>query len=920
VLGSVMAVAAHATADKSARLYEDALARSEKNDFKGAVIQLKNALKEDNKNLPAHVLYGRLLLKSGELKAAEAAFEGALQQGVGKSEVVADLGQVYLQLGEVRKLLDTITAAGLPPALQCDVLILRGSALLMSNNPTGAAQAFAEARAQDPNSALPNIAEAPMLLRAGEGDKAKAMALKATEMAPQNANAWQLLGSILFSGGDLPAALAAYDKAITLSPKHVDSRVSRASVLFSLKRWPEATAELKVLKDAQVQEPRASFLRARLASERGDAKAAQVSFTETANMIDAMSAVVRNNSEPLLLVGALAHRALGHGEKTREYLAALLSRNPRHVASQTLMATTLLEANEFNKAVPYLEGLLRINPNDAQALYMMGSVYLARKQYPQATDYLDRAAKAGSGSAALRDLSFSQFGLGQDKTALANLERAYAQNPKDYRAGIELAVFYARAGDAAKAVAIADALVKLDPGNLTMLNFLGNVKGRLGDKKGLRAAYEQALAKDPNFRPVVMNMSWLDMQEGRMDEARARLKAFLKVQPKDPDVLFQLGLLEQGAKRNAAAVALWTEADRVQQKDPRPGLALLELQFAERKTEAALASAKALAARYPDVLQVQTSLARAQMMAGDPKAARQTLQDATVKAGFDPESLVTVGRLQLQAGNAEGASYAATKALQSSPNDLMALALQVEVAGKRGNPTDVDKALATLQARYPNHPVTQTLAGHIAFSRGQLPKAIGLYKGVFEREPSTALALTLVQAYMVNKEPEKALALLEGWSKKQDRDISALRALAELQFFNGKTEAARNNYEAVLKADPNDASVLAGYAKALLRLNDPAALAMAEKAFKSAPGNTAVADLYGWALVQKGDMDAGLRVLRDVRLREPGNATVRWHLAWALAKSGRKVEAREELRAALGATPPPPPAAEIDRLKAELGV
>jgi Flp pilus assembly protein TadD len=95
---------------------------------------------------------------------------------------------------------------------------------------------------------------------------------------------------------------------------------------------------------------------------------------------------------------------------------------------------------------------------------------------------------------------------------------------------------------------------------------------------------------------------------------------------------------------------------------------------------------------------------------------------------------------------------------------------------------------------------------------------------------------------------------------------------------------------------------------------------MAEKAFKSAPGNTAVADLYGWALVQKGDMDAGLRVLRDVRLREPGNATVRWHLAWALAKSGRKVEAREELRAALGATPPPPPAAEIDRLKAELGV
>jgi Flp pilus assembly protein TadD len=87
-----------------------------------------------------------------------------------------------------------------------------------------------------------------------------------------------------------------------------------------------------------------------------------------------------------------------------------------------------------------------------------------------------------------------------------------------------------------------------------------------------------------------------------------------------------------------------------------------------------------------------------------------------------------------------------------------------------------------------------------------------------------------------------------------------------------------------------------------------------------APDNTPIADAYGWALVQRGDADAGIRVLREARLREPANATLRWHLAAALVKSGKKNEAKEELRAALASNPAPVPSPELDRLRAELGL
>lgn len=907
-----------ATTEKSAKYYEDALQRYEKDDWSGASVQLKNALKEDPKNLGAHLLLGKILQRAGELKAAEAAYESALKQGVSKVEVAPLLGQIYLQLGNTRQLLETITPAGLPPLVQSEVLTLRGSALAMSGSVGAASQAFADARTADPKSALPNIAEAPVLLRAGERDKAKAMALKGTEMAPQNFNAWYQYGTILFALGETKPALAAFDQAISLNSKHVDSRVSRASALMALNRQPDAEAELKTLKDAKVKEPRASFLRAMIATNRGQTQAARPEYQEAANLVDAMSPNVRANSEPLLMAGALSHQALGNREKTREYLETILGRNSRHLAAQMMLASTLLEANELNRAVPLIEGLLRTNANDPRTLYMMGTVHMARKQYAQASEYFERASKLAPNSPALRDLSFTQLGLGQEKQGIANLERAYAQNPKDLRAAIELAVLYARQGDAKRALKIAESLVEQDPNNLTMLNFLGNVRGRLGDKAGLKEAYARALAKDPKFRPVVMNMSWYDMEEGRFDQARARLRAFLKDNPKDPDVLFQLGTLEQSARKLPEAIAYWTEADNSQQKDPRPALALVDAHLSERQPEKALAAAKGLAARYSDLPQAHMALARTYMVMGDATLAKQALADASAKSGFDTDQLLAVGRMQMQMGNLDGATHTANKALQSTPNDPLALGLLVEVAANRGIPAELDKAMANLQAKNPNHPVTLVTAGHIAYSRGQMPKAIGLYKSVFDREPATSLALNLAQAYAANKEPDKGVALLEAWSRKYPRDSIAMRALADMQLFAGKTQAARAGYESLVKANPGDPALLAAYANVLFKLKDPAALATLERAYKLAPSNTPVADAYGWALTQSGDLDGGTRVLREARLREPGNATVRWHLAAALAKSGKTNEAREELRAALSANPPPRPNAELDKLKAEL--
>lgn len=920
IMVAMVSLSAQAQPARASQFYDEALKQYERNDLTATVLQLKNAIQADQKLLAAHLLLGRVLLRIGEYKAAEAALEEALKQGVNKSEVALLLGQVYLKLGDGRKILDSITVKGMPPAMHAEILTTRGTAYAMMGNLASASESFGEARKLDPKAAGPWIAESPILLRAGEREKARSAALKATELAPDNAQAWHQLGTVQFALGDAKAALSSFDKALQLAPKYADSHVSRVTALLSLGRVTEAETLLARLKEWKVNEPRASFLRGSMAEAKGDATAAKKEYSDAVNMIDPMPPALRSGSEPLLMAGAMSHRALGNREKAREYLDTLLSRNSRHFAAQMLLANLLLDNQDYTRAMPMLENLLRASPDNSQVLYMLGTVHLVRKQYAQASDYLERAARSGQNPAAMRELSFSQFGLGQEKAGIATLEKVVAKNPKDVRSTIELSIAYARQGQNAKAVKVAESLVKADPDNLSMLNFLGNVKGRTGDTKGMREAYQQVLSKDPKFRQVIVNLSWLDMDEGRFDDARQRLQAYLKDKNDDAEALYQLGLLEQQTKRPAEAMALWTKADMLQPKDPRPALSMIELMVAQRQLDQALAAAKTLTGRFPDLVPVQLTLARVNLTAGDQAAARQVLTEASKVAGFDTPTLVSIGRLQLQAGNPDGAAHAANKALQGSPDDLAAMVLMVETAGRRGNATAIDQAMSALNAKHPGKALTLLTAGHIAFSRRQFPQAIQNYRTALEKEPGSPAALYLSQAHVANNEGDKALSVLEGWNKKSPGDRVIQRALAEVQVFTGRHDAARKNYASIIAADPDDPALLLSYAQLLQRLNDPAALATAEKAVKLAPGVAAYADTYGWLLVQKGDLDNGVRVLREARLREPSNGQIRWHLASALVKAGRKVEAKDELQAALASTTPPPPGPDLNRLKAEVGL
>lgn len=911
---------AHGGQKEAELLYQDAMKRLDNKDLPGAALQLKNAIQQDRTMLAAHLMLGRVLLNAGELKGAEAALQEALRQGVGKAEVFPLLGQVYLREGEPARLLEEIQVTGLPPSYHAEILTLRGTALAMTGNLTGASAAFELARSADPKSAAPLVAEAPILQRYGQVDRARDLAAKAVQLEPRNAQAWHQLGNLQQASGQRKEALESQDKALALQPKLMDAIVAKASVLASLDRPADALKLLDQLKADKAAEPRAAFLRALLQSASGNEAEAKASYTEAVNLIDTMPPALRATSEHLLTAGALSHRALGNLAKAREYLDTLLVRNPRHFAGLMLQGAVLLEAREYAKAQPLIENLLRQAPNDPQVLYMMGSVYLARKQYAQASEFFERATALGRGQDSLRELAFSQFGLRNEKLALTNLEKVFAQNPGDQRAGIELAIYHARHGQPARANQIAESLAKRQPQDPLLQTFLGNIRGRTGDNKGMRQAFERSLSLSPGFRPAVLNLARLDLEEGKLDAARTRLANWLKDNAKDGEVLFFAGQVEWRAGRPQQALELWARAREVNRADPRAGLATVDALLATNRVDDALAAARRLNSDVPQSVPVQQTLARAYMAAGDNNLARQTLRESVRMAGFDAPLLVTTGRMLLSAGDLDGAAHASQKALAVDATDLDAMLFRVELAGRRRDAAAVDAALKDLLARHPGKVPVLVTAGHVALSRQQPAQAVGWYQKAYELEPTTPIALLLARGHTAVGQTDKALAVLVAAHRRSPEDPIAWRAVAETQAATGQFQEALKNYEGLAARYPDDAGIAGGFADVLATRKDPRGLAMAEKAARLAPQDVRHASRYGWMLAQTGDVDGGLRILRDARFRDPGNGALRWQLALLLNQAGRKSEAREELRAALSSANPPNPGPPLDRLKADLGL
>ena len=108
------------------------------------------------------------------------------------------------------------------------------------------------------------------------------------------------------------------------------------------------------------------------------------------------------------------------------------------------------------------------------------------------------------------------------------------------------------------------------------------------------------------------------------------------------------------------------------------------------------------------------------------------------------------------------------------------------------------------------------LFGHTLYARGRLREAQVVFENIVAREPDEAFAYTMLGAiFLAQEDDSRALALFDAALGLQPDEMAALVGRAEIRLRRGKPEAALQDLEAAISADPSGRDPYSERARAL---------------------------------------------------------------------------------------------------------
>lgn len=867
-------------------------------DFKSAVIEYKNVVSLRPDHAPAREALGRAYLELEAYAPALKELEKARQLGARSDALEKTIVTTLAELGRTDDALARIDALVERGVDVSELEVIQARARLRQGELQAAREGFGRVLERTPDSVDALLGLARLSASEGDYDAANAKADETLAQDPDNAEAWLLKGQLALAGGDPAGAADALDRAAASSQPAI--RLAALAALIRAQLLAEdidaAQAALARAGDAAETAPGFMFYRALIAYLRDDREAADRAFTELLN--------IQPDHPRALLLSSQLRYGDGDYEVAQERLTRLVEMAPDYLPARRLLAATQLARNRPDSALTTLEYLDPETVQDGIYLELMGSAHLALGDSDEGHALLERAEALGADRDRLAaKLAIGALVEGDVDAALARLETLGEGGPG---AALEPVVIYAllREGRIDEARSAALELADGAPGDPVPLNLLALVAMRAGDLEAAEARLDEARALAPDFLATYMNRAELELIRGDIESARQVLEAALAVDEAAADVHLMRARVETLAGADAAALQALRTAAAVDPKALRARVLAARRLLAASRTEEALEYAREAQALAPEAPQVMLLAARAELAAGEVEAARPVFEDLRRRHPDAPGVRYLAAEFALIDGDPAGARAALASLLADAPGYRPALLLGFRLALGAGDADDAGEMLAAYRETAPETATSAMMAGQLASVRGRPDEAVAHFLAAFERRRASGTLLALWQARRRAGDRDGARALIVDWLEERPDDLAVRLKYAGALVADGDRAGAIAQYERVLEARGNNVVVLNNLAYLYQAAGDPRALGYAERAYEAAPALFQTQDTFGWLLVEAGELERGLELLRRAQAQAPANPEINYHYASALARAGSRDEARRLLTAALDSTEP----------------
>jgi putative PEP-CTERM system TPR-repeat lipoprotein len=870
----------------TADLLKEAQQYEQKGDRKAALIQLKNAVAQGPEDGEARLRLGAFQLEAGDTPSAEKELRKAASLGMAPQRTLPLLAKTLQAQGQYQKLLDEITPEAAKGSAQ--LLALRGDAYLSLGDAAHAKEAFEQARAANPNAgdALTGLARHAVMLHDRQG--AELYTSEAIAKDPKNPEVWMFNGTMLRAAGKPDEALAAFDKVLALQPDHRTAHVEKAYIEITQGKFPAARSDIEGARKNAPGSMLVTYTQAMLDFSEGKFAPAQ----------EGLQKILKSAPEhmPSILLSGAVELNLGAMQQAEQHLRKYLAAYPDNVYARKLLAQTLLKSAQPGDAVLALAPVLKQPTQDAQLLALAGESYMQVRDFSKASSYFEKAAALAPKAAVVRtSLGLSRLNQGENDKAVRDLQLATELDPASTSAGFALVQAELASKEYDKALATVDGMARRQPDNAAVQNLKGGVYLAKGDSASARAAFDKALALQPNYFTAVVNLAQLDVHDQKPEAARQRFEAFLQKEPKNYGAMAALADLAQMQDKPEQATGWLEKASSANPEAVGPALKLGAQYLRTRQPQKALTLARKFQTANPTNPDVLDLLGQSQLAAKDQAGALETyskLANVLPKSALPQMRLASV---HAEMKNDAAAADDLRRALELQPDLLDAQLARIDLAMRGGK---ADEALAVarqIQKKAPQPTLGYVIEGDIRLSQKKPALALPAYQKAYMMAPTPQLLVKVADSMKQAGRSKEAQPLLAQWRKTHPNDPVVALYVAEGHLANKEFKPAIALLQDILKANPHNPVALNNLAWAYQQEKDPRALATAEQALKLTGESPAVMDTLGWMLVEQGNMQRGLPLLQKAVTLAPAAPEIRYHLAFGLSKAGDKAGARKEL-------------------------
>ncbi|HMF58231.1 MAG TPA: tetratricopeptide repeat protein [Pyrinomonadaceae bacterium] len=391
------------------------------------------------------------------------------------------------------------------------------------------------------------LREAAELLQAGRIDEAEPLVRRAVAVAPQTADAHNLLGAILDQRGRTEDAEREYREALRLNPRSISARANLGVLLARTNRSDQAIQMFESVLTELPDHPQAVMNLGLLYAARGD-------YNRALPLLERANTLFPNTFAVLYNLGVVLCHLKRFDEATGA-LAAAATLSPDDSGTFYYLGLIASSRGDSEAAAQFWLKALSLRPDFAEANFMLGEELRKRGQPDRAREYYERALAQD----ATKLVYYVRLGgvyllLGDNAKALETFQRGAEKFPNVAEAHYFVALAARGREDYELAESELRKTLAIEPDNVDALAQLGFILGEHAHYEEAEQLLQRAMRLSNNRHFVaIYDMGRLLVKTQRYEEAIPILLRGTMLNTRFPGIHYQLFLAYSRLKRRAEA-------------------------------------------------------------------------------------------------------------------------------------------------------------------------------------------------------------------------------------------------------------------------------------------------------------------------------------------------------------------------------